>query len=443
MPAGLTVTVSGTGSGDRPVTDKTITVTVASDERLSGSPEVIIRQVEADYRLSDDDEGGDADPTGTTNEYSNTFNLTAPGLYNVYVTADDRGSSVDASSGTKGTAIVDDKDTTDTSDDVTTGYMLSEANLEKAILFEVDTAVAEPAFDPTDDGSTDNPNVFIRVNFADEGKEYSVTTGSGDDKKVVDVDTHGTVTLVSAMLNGDDVTDDVTSRDDILFLYRPGSLSIGDHEFEIEVTDNAGNELETGIEFSVTERKPYTLSLNPGNNLISFPAAPADSDVNAVFGGEGNEDVLSVLTFNNATRLWQTAVKGADGTFAGDLTNINGMNGYWVVADGVVDVEVVLAGGDNVTVPPPHIAVTEGWNLIGVVDSQQRAAGQRFYGANYFTNIDAEVAYGYDSEAGRFERISLPATAPTGDVEDATSDLVVETGKGYWVYANEAGIIVP
>ena len=74
------------------------------------------------------------------------------------------------------------------------------------------------------------------------------------------------------------------------------------------------------------------MSINPGPNLVSFPANPADGDVNAVFGGEGNEDILSVLTYDNTSMAsGMTATKGADGMFMGDLTTINGMNGYWVV----------------------------------------------------------------------------------------------------------------
>ena len=121
-------------------------------------------------------------------------------------------------------------------------------------------------------------------------------------------------------------------------------------------------------------RPAYTIELNPGPNLISFPANPVDGDINAVFGGEGNEDITKILSYDNDSGLWMVADKGADGTFGGDLTTINGMNGYWVVADGIVDVSVVLEGGGGFS-PPPNIQVQQGWNLIGVVDAEQSEAG--------------------------------------------------------------------
>ena len=141
---------------------------------------------------------------------------------------------------------------------------------------------------------------------------------------------------------------------------------------------------------------------------------------------------MAVLTFDNATGLWQTATRGADGTLGGDLTTINGMNGYWVVSDGVLDVSVGLQEGTDFQ-PPPHISVTEGWNLVGVVDADQAEAGTEILAVDYFANIDAEVVYGYESLEGKLVRLS---------VGEGSTDMV-ETGAAYWVYANEAGIIVP
>ena len=112
-----------------------------------------------------------------------------------------------------------------------------------------------------------------------------------------------------------------------------------------------------------------------------------------MFGGEGNEDITNVLTFDNVTGLWSAAVKGADGMFMGDLTSINGMNGYWVVSErrhsgrGSV---VLEGGGEDFGRPPPHIAVQKGWNLIGVVDAAQRTAGTGIATSDYFANIEAQ-----------------------------------------------------
>ena len=242
-----------------------------------------------------------------------------------------------------------------------------------------------------------------------------------------DFDTHGTLEIVSATFNDEDVAGDVITRDDVLFVYRPGNLSNGEHTFKIKVKDNAGNEKEFSTTFTKVDKAAYKLNLNPGPNLVSFPANPADGDVNAVFGGEGNEDIMTVLTYDNGTGLWQTAVRGADGTLGGDLTAINGTNAYWVVTNGVVTVSTLLEGSENFAGTPPHITVAEGWNLVGVVDTDQSAAGTAI--ADYFTNVDAEVVYGFDSFDSRLVR------------QAAGDD--VQTGKGYWVYVNKAGIIIP
>ena len=45
---------------------------------------------------------------------------------------------------------------------------------DKAILFEVDNNVSAPVFTPENDGETDNADIFIRVNFNYETKEYGL-----------------------------------------------------------------------------------------------------------------------------------------------------------------------------------------------------------------------------------------------------------------------------
>ena len=453
IPAKLTVTVTGTAEGDRPITDEDITVMITSDERLQGNPSVTISKVGSDYVLASED-SVQASPTGTANEwiYKPAFgDANDDGLWNVYVSGLDLGGTLAATAGTMGVA---QKDNEEDKDEVT-GYKHDPDN-DSVILFEVDNEVQAPEWSPDivdNDFKTDNAGVFIRAEFSDEGKEYGLGTDDNDTpdvktddtkpatddpaKVTTDFDTSSTVTLISASFNGDDVTESVSTRDDVLYVYRPGNLTNGDHVFKIEVMDNAGNEKEFTLEFAKTDRAPYELELNPGPNLISFPGNPEDGDINAVFGGEGNEDITNVLSFDNDSGLWLNAMKGADGMFVGDLTTINGMNGYWVLSGGVLDVSVVLESTGSIERPPPHIAVQKGWNLIGVVDAQQRKAGTGIATSDYFANIDAQVVYGFDSLAGRLVRLSI-AKATGTDVQDN-----VETGSAYWVYANESGIIIP
>ena len=49
IPAKLTVTVTGSGGGARPVTDEAVAIMIESDERLAGNPRVTLRQVGDNY----------------------------------------------------------------------------------------------------------------------------------------------------------------------------------------------------------------------------------------------------------------------------------------------------------------------------------------------------------------------------------------------------------
>ena len=384
--------------------------------------------VDDDFGLSGS-ENCSAGSTGTTNEWScTTGTIGTAGLYNVQVSGEDRGSAVDTFKGKS---------------DLTKDGLKTSG----AILFEVDKGVAGPDFLPADDGSTDNPDVFIIADYASEGMEYPVVMGDKDaasgpadnDKADVDADSHGSVTLMEATFNGDDVTDAVNSRDNVLFSYRPGGLSVGDHKLTIKVSDNAGNEKTSTLEFAVTARQAFKLPINPGANLVSFPGDPVDGSIDAVFGGDS--DITTVVTFNNASGLWMTATRGGnDDSFSGDLTMVDGDHGYWVVSNGAADLSVVLVRSGGISVTPAAIPVVEGWNLVPVADALQQTAGTGIESAVYFGNIDADVAYGYDSIKGVLTRIDIPSTG-TGNADSKDDNVMV--GSGYWVYANKAGVIIP
>ncbi len=458
IAAKLTITVTGTGEGTRPVTNKTVTIHISSDERLSGRPKVSIQKVWDNYSLSDDvsgdEEGQPASPTGAANEWSLKRDFihgtgTNPnGLYNVSVMAQDRGSSLKAVTGL-------------------TEFDKDSLKDKKAILFEVDKGVQPPVFHPTEGSKTDTENLFVTANFKLEGTEYGLSLEnlcrrSSDDltlpndkgvcpdgydkytpqhatsspsRVVTNFDSHKTLTLASATFDGEDVTEEVESRDNVTFLYRPVGAAVGEHTLELKVKDNAGNEGTFTLKFELTERVKWKLPIHPGANLISLPAEPVDGSIDAVFGGE--PDVTSVVTYDAASGLWMTAARGADGAFAGDLTSIGAKHGYWVVSDGGLDVPVTLMRSGGITISPVAIEVAPGWNLVPVADVRQRAAGTGIDTDKYFANIDADVAYGYDALTGSMARLSL-ATAAEGQAQDQ-----VKVGNGYWVYANEAGVIVP
>ena len=453
MPAILTVTVTGTAMpGSRPVTDETVTVTIESDERLGSRPNVEVNQVYEDYCLvSSGDDAADTDPcktstgankasgtgrpTGTANEWEFEVELTTAGLYNVYVTGTDQGGSIDS---VKGVAPAD-FDNESIADD-------------NPILIEVDTGIPTPTFTPEDKGETDDPNVFLKIAFTNEGKEYGLdaddgvedfpkrdhTTVSGN--IVTDFDTSSTVTLTKATLDGPgydttDVMENFSSRDNVLHIWRPGSLELGSYTLKVTGRDAAGNTQSWTSTFKVTERKPYKVHIDPGSNLVSIPANPASGDVNDVFGAE--TAISLVMTYDNPTGLWQVARRGSDGQFTGNLETIDSRHAYWVVSDDQLDLEILLPASSELTVLPPAIEVYKGWNLVPVVDVQQRAVGATVPANDYFANIDWDVAYGYDTVAGIFAKVTKTA----GTTDDPSR--MLEVGQGYFVYANEDGVIIP
>ena len=429
IPAKLDVTVTGTGgAGTRTVTKRAITVTISSDERLSSNPMVTINRVGDDYLLLRFSQG-EALSTGTVNRWIYTIALPRGGLYNVRLSAVDQGGRIEAVAG------LDETDFTSDS--------LMDPDV---ILFEVDTNLHPPTFWPEKNGTTDNPDVFIRIDFEGETAEYGLTKETDnetpppvktrkatDDRAIVDVsfDTYSTVKIVSATFNGEDVTDDVITRDGVLHVYRHRNLPLGDHRLEIEARDAAGNWWTDTLNFTVIERQPYKLPINPGVNLVSLPADPADESVNAVFGAES--DIVTVATYDNATGLWLTATRGEDETFTGDLTTIDADHGYFIVSKSALNLEVELFTSMLLINFPSAIQVVNGWNLVPVTDVARRPAGTAINAAEYFSNIDATLAFGYDSTEQKMTRLSLA----TGAKDNVT------LGAAYWVYANEAGIIIP
>ena len=465
IPAALEIVVEGSAE-DRAATDETITVTIRSDEKLGTRPRVQIHQVFTNSMVDDDDGNNlsdDGSPTGNDNEYEVELDLDSPGLYSVYVTATDLGGDI---AGSKGVAPED----------------LDSITVEngKAILFEVDTGIPAPDISPgTGDDSTDDPNAFLKIDFAMEGNEYGLkesenrvvteaviavaddTETDGDTSVAAkaavygdfedatstpsdvdtNFDTHKTVTLTKATLDGpgydsQDVTDSFTSRNSVVYLWRPLNLALGEYTLTVEYQDAAGNEDDSEHKFEVVAPKPYKLDLQAGANLVSIPAAAVDSDINAVFGGE--DAIVHVLTYDNASGLWMAAVRDESGMFVGDLTKVDARHAYWVSADEQLTLNVALAPESGLGTLPPAIEIYQGWNLVPMV-SVIRGSYADVEADTYFAGVSWSVAYGFDPIDGFTKVVEVKEAADAAN--DISDDL--QFGRGYWVYANEKGVIIP
>ena len=180
------------------VTNDEIKILISSNEDV-GTPNVAFQKVD-DSARGDDDATEDTDESlsalgGATDvsavlksarNYEATYTAPESGLYNVYVTA------ADATAGNEGKAGVS-KGPIDLTDDT------------KAILFEFDNDVEEPAVMPDDEDGSDNSDPFITIDFK-RLKAQSTQTSEG-----VDLDSHGTVTVLSASLKSPDADEmDIT-----------------------------------------------------------------------------------------------------------------------------------------------------------------------------------------------------------------------------------------
>ena len=438
IPATLSVAVTGTAAS-RPLTNEEITIVVTSDEALTGTPNVFAFRIEDDSETAGANEAANETTKTGTLEWTATFDVGSPGLYNVYVTATDLGSRLlDAATlGTAAEAAAVEIDIAD--DDV--------------ILFEVDTGIPDPVTAPADEGETDNTSPFITLNFANEGTEYGLDDADDFTTTPADVDTnhdeHATVSISAITLDGDDILADVSTDDDIEFLYKATDLALGDHEVVLTYMDETydavdevgGNEVEDfTFTFTVVERADFEIPLDPGWNLVSLPGTPADGSIDVVVG---DTPVTRVYSFDPAMPGgWMVALRDSEGDeFAGTLTSIDADHGYWMLTDSFESLEVDIppfeAGAEVGDLPPspPTIDVAEGWNLLPVRDvTSGLSAGDTIDASVYYAGLEISRVYGFDTVGNVWELVS-----PDADVDTDT----IEVGKAYWLFATAIGVLVP
>ena len=156
-----------------------------------------------------------------------------------------------------------------------------------------------------------------------------------------------------------------------------------------------------------------------------------DSDINAVIPAD--HPAMTVLSFDpSVPGGWLTALRGSDGSFSGTLTDITAGRAYWINTpsfEGVkVDIPKQAAGVAQVL---PTISIAKGWNLIPILDVDGDFELSDAEGYNYFNGLSE----------GTITGIYTFNTITNSWSSVAQED--VEIGKGYWVYATDAGVIVP
>ncbi len=442
----LTVTVEGVANGDRPVTDGDVTVKISTDEN-TGNPTVVVRRVSYEAlnervevtpvttpatfmdeaKLDDNSdavmdsvllEAGAENETATltsTRNFEVTINLDDDGLYNVNVFATDNSGNT----GIAGTALAGREALADATATVATLETIVDVSGDtSAMLVEVDTAGPEATLDPP---VSDNPNAFIEIDFAEEAAEYD------PDK---DYDTHSMVTIVSAMLDGMDIADDMERLGNGSFLYAALGLAVGEYDIVVEAEDTVGNDQETTLTLTIEERAPFELNIRAGVSLISFPGDPEDGDINAVF--PAGHPVQRVLTYDpTQPGRWFSARRGDDGMLTGTLMSIRA-GAYLVEAASTEPIHVQIERPEFQL--PPSLDLVAGWNLVPIIDTSfQLDQGDPIALGNYFSNgLDViSRIYGINPVSKQLESVTLVGLSQ------------VRVGSGYWVFADEAVSIAP
>ena len=260
-------------------------------------------------------------------------------------------------------------------------------------------------------------------------------------------DNFDAVVITQFMLDDVDVTDSVRTTDDETFLVSLESISIGDHTVTIQAMDEAGNELADALEidFEVNDRDPFTKRLSPGWNLVSLPGEPADSSIDSVLGP--GVEVRTVYTYDPVVPGgWMVAVRETlDSDWQGDLTEITGSNGYWILSDAIQDWDVSIprlsggAAGTGTPIQPPVIPLYAGWNLIPVTDiSGNGSGGDRLSAVVYLQELgdglDLARVLGYDTITNQWTTVLD---------KDMQMNNTLVLGSGYWIFVREAASLVP
>ena len=468
--------------------DDEVTVVVTSDERLDSTrPTVLVTYVNAPAGSVDtkgvalcdtkagadkgtrergeiihnDDCASSAATGGNLNnsveKVSNTewvVTITEPkatGYYNFRIEGNDRSPQENpGSEGVSPKAIVTDFFDAD-----------GDVNVDDAIFFEGDINLPKPnvrvsgvSVEGNEADVEFRSPLFVELDFASNHSDNCRNVDSDErmsncmnENSEYAEDNFDDIVVTSFVLDGVDITDSVKTTDNQSFLVSLESISIGDHTAELQAVDQAGNVFEDTLEidFEVNDRDPFEKRLSPGWNLVSLPGEPADSSIGAVFGP--GVEVRTVYSYDPVIPGgWQVAVRETlDSDWQGDLTDINGQHGYWVLSDAIQDWEVSIprlsggAAGTGTPIQPPVIPLYAGWNLIPVTDISGNGAGGDTLSADVYLQslddgVDLARVLGFDTIRNQWETVLDP---------DMQMNNTLTIGSGYWIFVREATSLVP
>jgi len=286
-----------------------------------------------------------------------------------------------------------------------------------AIKYEIDNALpAVTGTSPANNGIVYTTSPFFSIDWTSEGSEY---TG----------DSHKKVTLSKLTLDAIDVLASVSSTDQVKFILSTSDLALGAHTIKFNATDEAGNVLtaDVSVKFTVKTRPALSIGLNPGWNLISLPASPADPDINAVI--PATHSIGNVVTYDAdhnpviATRV--------NGLLEGGVTTIDSNTAYYVHTESFQALSVTLASADpGAPSPLPQVLnLSAGWNLIPVLSADPAVSGTSTVNAADYLPAGCVRVFAWSTLDDKY-------------TAQACGSGTLEVGTGYWVYMSKAGDIV-
>ncbi|MBI4173301.1 MAG: lamin tail domain-containing protein, partial [Candidatus Aenigmarchaeota archaeon] len=162
----------------------------------------------------------------------------------------------------------------------------------------------------------------------------------------------------------------------------------------------------------------FSITVQPGWNLISLPLQPADAAIANVLGGISYD---KAMTYYSST--WQVHEPANPG--ASTLTSIDAGKGYWIraTASGTLTVTGTAAANLSISLEP-------GWNLIG-----------------YPSLVARDISTGLASIAGQYSSVMTYSAALSAwktynpDFAEFSDLTAFEPGKGYWIDMDSSATI--
>ncbi len=203
------------------------------------------------------------------------------------------------------------------------------------------------------------------------------------------------------------------------------------NEYTVEVIAYDGMDFMGSDDVTFELLAEYTgIYLEQGWNLMSLPLipqSPIEEVLETGMGGDWEELVEVVWAYDALTDTWSWYMPGdLDST----LTEMVDGYGYWIYLN---DPTEFIVRGVELPVGPgemPEYTVYSGWNLIGFKSTESMDA-YTDWGGGYLDSLteswfdEPNLPIEYDTDYGFF------------------SVWEMEPGHGYWLYADEEGIIAP